>query len=381
MVDSGAGGAILRTILASGPVPRSVVAKHAGLSPATVTWQTRALLEAGLLLELPETASGSGIGRPYSPLTLDTSGNVVIAVHIAAAQTTVAVVDIGGALRSSTRVPHRDTAPSHILDDAAAEIARVRATRSERVLGVGVAIGGRVDRDAGTVVEHSSLRWRDVPVRRRLEAVTGLPTELDSHTRALMHAEHLYGRLRGTASSMVVFVGNVVDMAFAVGDRVHYGPNSAAGSIDRMLGLAESRDGSARATVEQFSDHGLLRRARTRAPAAHTIPELIEAARNPGPAHDLFVERGVEMGRVTAALIDLLDPEAVVIVDRGFTGLAEVEATYLRTIGEYSALCARPAEVVSRSTFAGRVLETAGAAVALHGIFHTPLNALERKAV
>lgn len=174
MVDSSA-GAILRTVLESGQVPRSVIATRAGLSPATVTWQTRALVEAGLLTELPETTRSQGIGRPYSPLALD-AGNVVLAVHIAAARTTVAVVDITGELRSTVKVPHRTSAPYDILDDAAAEIARVRAETDGRVLGLGVAIGGRVDRGGGAVIDHSSLRWHDVPVRRYLAARTGLPT-------------------------------------------------------------------------------------------------------------------------------------------------------------------------------------------------------------
>jgi hypothetical protein len=93
----GSAGAVLRALLELGPAPRSAIAKHAGISPATVTWQTRALLEAGLIVELPETAGASGIGRPHSPLALDTADNVAIAVHIAATHTTIAVVDIGAA--------------------------------------------------------------------------------------------------------------------------------------------------------------------------------------------------------------------------------------------------------------------------------------------
>ncbi|MBF6471417.1 helix-turn-helix transcriptional regulator [Nocardia abscessus] len=118
----GSAGAVLRALLELGPAPRSAIAKHAGISPATVTWQTRALLEAGLIVELPETAGASGIGRPHSPLALDTADNVAIAVHIAATHTTIAVVDIGGTLRQTTKVPHRTHAPYDILATAAAEV-------------------------------------------------------------------------------------------------------------------------------------------------------------------------------------------------------------------------------------------------------------------
>ncbi|MGW4367376.1 ROK family transcriptional regulator [Nocardia takedensis] len=378
--DSSA-GAVLRAVLAAGPLPRSAVAKWVGLSPATVTWQTRALVEAGLLVELPETVAGSGVGRPFTPLALNAADNVVISVHVAATRTTVAVVDLGGGLRSTSKVPHRDGgAPADVLADAAAEIERVRAGITERVLGVGVAVGGRVDRAAGTVIDHSFLGWREVAVRDTVAAATGLPTELDSHTRGLMHAEHLFGRLRGTASSVVLFVGNVVDVAFAVGDRVHYGPRSAAGSITRMLGLRPT-ERTATGTVDPLSDHDLLLRARRDALPARTVPELLDAAQRPGRARELFLGRGGEMGRVTAVLIDLLDPEAVVIVDRGFTGVDGVAEAYLAAVREHSALCANPAELVGRSTFAGRILEMAGAAVTLHEVFRDPLATLDRKAV
>ena len=46
-----AAGVVLRALLALGPAPRSAVARHAGLSPATVTSATRAPLEARLIVD------------------------------------------------------------------------------------------------------------------------------------------------------------------------------------------------------------------------------------------------------------------------------------------------------------------------------------------
>ncbi|MEV0355234.1 ROK family transcriptional regulator [Nocardia sp. NPDC050697] len=371
MTDNSA-AAVLRAVLELGPVPRSVVARHVGVSPATVTWQSRSLLEAGLLVELPEAVSLSGIGRPYSPLALNSAGNVVIAVHIAAAQTTVAVVDIAGKVLSGNQIPHRSFEPDDILADAGDAIAAVRdAGDGHRVLAVGVAIGGRVDRSAGVVREHSFLRWHDVPVRARLAAATGLPVELDSHARALMHAEQLFGRLRGTSSAVMLFVGNVIDAAFAVHGRVHYGPRSSAGSISRLAGGAE-------ASRDDYSDHALLRRAAAAAIPARTIPELLAAAGTDPAAHELFVQRAAALGRIVAMLVDILDPEAVVIVDRSLPELPAVRESYVETVRGHSVTSSDPDELIAASTFMGQVLETAGAAVALDGLFRAPLDAMER---
>ncbi|MGW4124853.1 ROK family transcriptional regulator [Nocardia sp. NPDC004711] len=142
-------GAVLRAVLAEGTAPRSVIARVAGLSPATVTSQVRALAAAGLLTELPETAGPGEMGRPHSPLVLNVAGNVVLGLHIAADHCTVAVLDIAGTVRLSHRAPHLGLDPDVILASAAAEVRRLRDELTERVIGLGVAhrrLGGRPGR-------------------------------------------------------------------------------------------------------------------------------------------------------------------------------------------------------------------------------------------
>lgn len=372
MTNSSA-GSVLRAVLELGSAPRSVLARHAGVSPATVTWQTKALVAAGLLRELPETAGPGGVGRPHSPLTLDVVGNVVLGVHIAAAQVTVAVVDIGGTVRHSEQIPHRTFAPYDIL---AAAVERVRAVAADlaggpRVLGLGVAIGGRVDTTAGSVIDHAYLRWRDVPVREYFAEQTGLPTTLDSHTRALCHAEHLYGRLRGTSSSCVLFVGNVIDAAFAVHGQVHYGPRSGAGAVNRILSTA------AGFALDDYSDHALL----CRASGSASMHDLLDAAARGGGEQRLFLDRATAMGRVAAALIDLLDPEALVLVDRGLGRVPGVREAYRAAVRDHATVGADAAGIVFENSFPGQVLIMSAAAVVLHELFAEPLTSTAAQAV
>ncbi|MEU2258335.1 ROK family protein [Nocardia xishanensis] len=377
MTDSSA-GSVLRAVLELGPAPRSVIARHAALSPATLTWQARSLIEAGLLVELPET-TGAGIGRPFSPLELNTGGNVALGVHIAAGRTTIAAVDIGGRVVHSTKLPHRSLDPPAVLAAAADQVLRLTDELSDmRIVGLGVATGGWVDTVAGTVVHHSFLGWRDVPVRDELAERTGLRTEIDNHTRALAHAEQLFGRIRDAASSIVLFVGNVIDAAFAVHGQVHYGPRSAAGSIARLLDTEAARaQGLPARPLEEFADHALC--AAAGLPAAD-VPALLAKARQGTAAHDRFAERARVLGGVVAALIDLLDPDAVVISDRALR-LPGVHAAYLDAVRARSAVCAAPEEVVFPSSFQGRILEMSSATVVLHGLFHAPHTALAARAV
>ncbi|MGV9673769.1 ROK family protein [Nocardia sp. NPDC003482] len=368
MTADNSAGAVLRVVLEQGAVPRSAIARAANLSPATVTAQVRALVAAGLLVELPETAGPAKVGRPHSPLSLDVTGNAVIGVHIAAEHATVAVLDIAGGVRLSHRLPHRGPDPDEILATAAAEVRRIRDELTERVIGVGVAVGGWVDPRAGEVVDHATLHWRNVAVRQRLSEHTGLPVSLDSHTRALVHAEQLFGHARDAAATVVLFAGNVIDVAFAVHGRVHYGPRSAAGAITRLVGGEAAED-----ELAGCADRVLVARARRAGLAVRTLPDLIAAAAENETARELFADRARVLGRVVAVVIDLLDPDAVVIVDPALVRVPGVRAAYLAAVREFSA-CERPEDVVRGSSFLGRALETAAGAVVLQRLFTDPLG-------
>ncbi|MFE3228555.1 ROK family protein [Nocardia sp. NPDC059228] len=368
MAGDKSAGAVLRAVLAEGTAPRSVIARVAGLSPATVTSQVRALAAAGLLTELPETAGPGGMGRPHSPLVLNVAGNVVIGLHIAADHCTVAVLDIAGTVRLSHRVPHLGLDPDVILASAAAEVRRLRGELTERVIGLGVAIGGWVDSSAGSVVEHGTLPWRNVAVRQYLSEQTGLPVTLDSHSRALVHAEQLFGHARSAAATVLLFAGNVIDVAFAVHGRVHYGPRSAAGAITRLVG-----GDAAESALAECTDRAMVAHARRAGLPVQRIPDLIALAGQDTTAQTLFAERARVLGRVVAVVIDLLDPDAVVIVDPALVRVPSVRAAYLDVVRRFSA-CERPEEVITGSSFFGRVLETAAGAVVLQRLFTDPLS-------
>ncbi|MCX4098519.1 ROK family protein [Nocardia sp. alder85J] len=358
MADSA--GAVLRAVLDLGPAPRTAVARHAGLSPATVTSASRSLLAAGLLTELPGV--GGAVGRPTNPLALAADSNVVLAVHVAATVTSVAVVDLAGIVRRTDRIPHRGAGPGTVLDAAADRVLKWRSEIGERVLGLGIATGGWVDRDSGTVVEHPALGWRDVPVRDRLAARTGLPTGLDSHARGLVHAERLFGQVGRADCAVVLFVGNVIDAALAVHGSVHYGPRSGAGSLGRMLGGAPRPLGD-------YTERALL----DRSPHPDFAALVAAAAAGDTPARALLLERARALGQLLAVLIDLIDPDTVVVVDRALDAVPGVYEAYLAAVREFSAVCDRPEKVVIATSFDGRVLELSAGAVALHEIFAAPL--------
>ncbi|MFJ8631432.1 ROK family protein [Streptomyces sp. NPDC093568] len=368
--------AVLRSVLEHGPVARSTIARLTGLSPASVTDHCARLTGLGLIRESAAPRQSKGVGRPHVPIDLDDTGFVVGGVHVAVPYTTVALLDLRGRVLAERELKHSGVmAPRDVLVRAADGLgALLDASPGLRPLGVGFAAGGWVDRDSGTVVEHPLLGWRDVPVREVLGDRAGLPVHVDGHARALVNAERLFGRARGSRSVLHLFVGNVVDAAFATNDEVHHGPRSQAGAIAHLPvpGGTETCDcGRVGCLQVELSERTLCRRARAAGviDGVNPMHVLRAAARGDAVAARLLTDRARMTGRAVGLLLDVLNPETVVVTEVGVLSRADCLAALRDSVGSERAAAVVP------TSFADSVLAVAGGSVALDVLYRDPLGA------
>ena len=348
---AGTASAVLRAILDNGPVARSTVGRHTGLSPAAVSKQCAELAALGLVRERPVRRTRATIGRPHVPVDVDTVTHVVGGVHIGLSRVTYVLMDLRGQVLAELRVAHEDPAPAPLLagiGDRMAAFVREHAG-ARRPLGIGLATGGWVDPIHGVIVRHGPLGWRDVPARAALERRLGLPVHVESHSRALARAEQLIGahRHRARASLVHMFVGNVVDAAIATGGAVHHGPGSAAGDVSHLpVGGSTpcpcGRRGCFQATV---ADRTLGIRERVRL-----------------------------VGRAAALLLDVINPEILVVTDAGLARRPELIDDLRAEVARRSHLGQR-ADAVVAGSFGTQALGVAAGSVALHEVYTRPLAA------
>ncbi|MEU9958964.1 ROK family transcriptional regulator [Streptomyces sp. NPDC050982] len=371
--------AILRSVLAHGPVARSTIARLTGLSPASVTDHCNRLTALGLIQEAATLRRSNGVGRPHVPVDLDDSRFVVGGVHVAVPYTTVALLDLRGRVVAERRLNHgegeREEA-GDVLANAAAGLGALLAAAPGRVpLGVGLATGGWVDRDSGTIVEHPLLGWRDVRAREVIHARTGLPVHVDGHARALVNGERLFGRTAvGSRSVLHLFVGNVVDAAFATHDEVHHGPRSQAGAIAHLplAGGTEPCDcGRTGCLQAELSERTLCRRAREAGVIRTYDPMHILAAATDGDpvAVRLLLHRARMVGRAAGLLLDVLNPDTVVVTEMGAVHREDCLAALREEAGPDRAAAVVP------TSFPDSVLAVAGGSVALDVLYRDPLSA------
>ncbi|WP_033285865.1 ROK family transcriptional regulator [Streptomyces sp. NRRL F-525] len=367
---------ILRSVLEHGPVARSTISRLTGLSPASVTDYCARFTELGLIRESATPQRSKGVGRPHVPVDLDASRFVVGGVHVAVPYTTVALLDLRGRVVAEHRIGHDGhlADPSRVLARAAEGLAALLAEAAGAIpLGVGVAAGGWVDRDSGTIVDHPLLGWRDVPVRELLGARTGLPVHVDGHARALVNGERLFGRARGSRSVLHLFVGNVVDAAFATNDEVHHGPRSQAGAIAHLplRGGTEPCDcGRVGCLQVELSERTLCRRAREAGIVDGVNPTHVVTAAERGNrvAVRLLTQRARMVGRAVGLLLDILNPETVVVTELGVIRREDCLRALREEVGD-----ARASAVVPTS-FPDSVLAVAGGSVMLDVLYRDPLG-------
>ncbi|MCS7477520.1 ROK family protein [Umezawaea endophytica] len=372
--------AVLRSVLDNGPVARSTIARLTGLSAAAVTRQYAELAGLGLLREVDNRVPRATIGRPHIPVDIDVDQHVVCGVHIAFAHTTVALVDLRGRVRAREREPHAGTGPTAVLTRAADRVPDFLARHADgrTPLGVGVAIGGWVDPASGVVVRHSQLGWHDVAARDLLHARVGLPVHVESHSRALARAEQMFGDARARTSLVHLFVGNVVDAAIATGGAVHHGPRSAAGDIAHLPvdgGDRRCPCGRTGCLEAEVSDRSVAERAAAAGIiTAPVLTDLLDAAvAGDRRAVELFRTRARQVGRVAALLLDVINPDVLVVTELGSIHLPECLADLHEVVAERSRRDG-PEQAVVTTSFGADVLSVAAGAVVLHHVYERPLE-------
>ncbi|MBJ7603387.1 MAG: ROK family protein [Candidatus Dormibacteraeota bacterium] len=315
-IRQGNASAVLRAVLAHGSAARSEIAAATGLSAVSVGRQVTDLIGAGVLRELSPV--GAELGRPRVPLEIDLHGHRVAGIHIGLHRSSLGVTDLRGNLLRRIELTHDSTEPRPILEQAAQAV----ETLPERPIGLGIAVGGWVQPIDGTVVENDALGWRNVEVGTLLRERTGVPVWVESNVRAMALAESWLGGGSQAASLAYLFVGNVIGAGIVIRRALHRGPQGAAGAIahvplsDRGVTCQCGREGCFQALA---SDAAVLARAdELGLDGTRDLAGLIAIARGGNTqAQGLLRRRARHVGEGVALLIDLLNPELVVLAGSG----------------------------------------------------------------
>jgi glucokinase len=198
---------------------------------------------------------------------------------------------------------------------------------------VGVAAAGFIDATGSTVLYAPNLKWRNEPLRERLEQRTKLAVVIENDANAAGWAEFRFGAGQGTKDMAMLTLGTGVGGAIISDGQLRRGGFGIAGELGHIRVVRDGRPcGCGRkGCVEQYaSGTALLNAAKalvaSNDPAAAMLAQLSPSAGQLTGQHiaqallagdsgaralieDLGQYLGEAMGSITAAL----DPEVYVI--------------------------------------------------------------------
>jgi predicted NBD/HSP70 family sugar kinase len=312
--------AVLALLARQGPLSRAEIAARLELSPAAVTTITRKLLGDGLVTEggprTPQT------GRPSIPLALVPGAAYAIGVQVAREHVTLVLSRLDATMVQAVTHqfdPTESESLGRLTDLIRAEVEYAVANELP-LLGVGVAVPGVVDPETGTLRMSMRLGWTGMPLAALLRDALELPVLVDNDISALTAADRLYGPGADCSDFLLVAIGQGIGLGMVLDGAPYRGAAGAAGELGHVPVLPDGPVcgcGNRGCLETQVSTVALLNRARELGAVAldDDLSDLLTAADSGSPeVVSLLAEAGDLLGRVLAGSVNLLGPQAVVIV-------------------------------------------------------------------
>jgi N-acetylglucosamine repressor len=177
---------VLNLVRAHQPISRADLARTMGVGRGAVTLIVNDLLSRRLIFE---GATGETVrGRKPTFLYIDSRRRAVVAADIRASETYLMLADLlGKPLAGVTSFPT-------VRDPVSMLAARIKGLLAEHpeidgCEGIGVVVPGMVEHSTMTVLHAPTLGWRNVALRERLAAATGLPVQIENSGRACALAQ------------------------------------------------------------------------------------------------------------------------------------------------------------------------------------------------
>ena len=231
-----------------------------------------------------------------------------------------------GRVIETVRVPTQDFATTFAPLEAG-----IRALRDDRPVCFGVSCGGPLDHRAGVITCPPNLHasWHGVAICERLTTTFGGHAVLMNDANACALAEWRFGAGQGTRHMIFLTSGTGFGAGLILDGRLYQGATGDAGEIGHVRLAPDGPVGFGKAgSVEGFcSGGGIARLTEMRLretpdlAAAWLDPTIPVTAKRVAEAADagdafaqaVFAEAGQRLGQTLALLIDLFNPECIVL--------------------------------------------------------------------
>jgi len=247
----------------------------------------------------------------------------IIGLDIGGTKTAVVLGDAGGRIHDRIQFSTNVDRGFEAVFDEICDAVRTLVDRTGTVAAViSVSIGGPLDLARGVIQSPPNLPgWDDIPLKQLLEERFGLLVYIEHDGNAGALAEWYFGAARGLRNVIFLTMGTGFGGGLIINNQLYRGACSLAGEVGhiRLSPNGPLAFGKAGSWEGLCGGAGVARRAALRHPerwsdGAISTKALAQLAfAGDADALALFENVGHDLGRGLAMLIDILNPEIIVI--------------------------------------------------------------------
>jgi glucokinase len=254
----------------------------------------------------------------------------VIGVDLGGTKLLAGVVDEEGVVVRRTVRPTEKQSEEGLVSELEQAIGEFE---HEDVAAIGVGIPSTIDQRVGRAVASVNVPLSDVDLREHLRTRFGVPAAIENDANAAALAEHRFGAGRGSRHMVMLTLGTGIGGGLILDGSLYRGAVGAAGELGHItleidgppcfgncpgrghleaLASGTAADHLARELATEHPDGDLGRAAAAgREVDARVAVDL--AGEGPGDARALLEEVGRRLGEGIATLVNVFNPEVVVL--------------------------------------------------------------------
>jgi predicted NBD/HSP70 family sugar kinase len=310
---------ILNLLRRHGPVSRAEIANITGLSPAAVTFVVAELVEETLIVER-EAVSGATGRRPV-PIDINYEAHLAFGFKLNADGIECVLTDLATTPLVTWHAPISDTSPDGMIETISDAMPKMLAESGRShlpVMGIGVSIPGEVDARAGICLQSPRFGWHNLAFGQLLGEKVHVPVWIDDDVNAFAVAQKLFGAGRNHRHFVALAVGTGIGSSLVIDGEIYHGARSVAGKFGHITSVPGGRlceCGRHGCLMAHAAEPFMLEMWREKSGVASASRPNFAAAVEAGDegAMAILEEAGARIGRHLADLVDLFDPEVIVV--------------------------------------------------------------------
>lgn len=322
---------ILQFLITSGNSSIADICKDIELSVPTVTKLVMELLEDGCILDFGKQDTNGG--RKPNIYGLNPKAGYFVGVDVQRKRVIIGVIDFNGKIvDQKLNIPYtlENTTASlnRLCNIILSYIDKLPMSKSS-ILQVGINMTGRVNSQSG--YSYSFFYFDERPLAQMIEEKIGIPVNLENDSRAMAYGEYMSGVTNGEKNILFMNVGWGLGTGIIIDGKLYYGKSGFSGefghisAFDNEILCMCGKKGCLETEASGFAIRRILMERYAQGCSTIlsekiekkgdiTLGDFVDAVQKEDVLAIEIVESvGMHLGRWIAGLINLFNPELVVI--------------------------------------------------------------------